>query len=151
MKSKTKQQRKHQPVRPPQMAPRGAGSSRRLLLLALAVLAVGAGTWALFEYVIWNTTPPELVGKWLVVRGPQDGATFDFYRNGTMVGHVNMDGREGIVSARIRVEGDRIYATTRHPVSGEELTRVQTIERISRKNLVLKDERGEVLVMERAE
>jgi uncharacterized protein (TIGR03066 family) len=153
MKSRSKQQRKHQPARPPQAAPRGAGSPRRALVLALAVLAVGAGTWALFEYVIWNTTPSELVGTWVITQGPADqrGAVFEFFRNGTLVGHIDPEGSHQIVNARIRVDGDKIYATTRHPRTGQELTRVQTIERLTKENLVLKDEQGNVLVMERAE
>jgi uncharacterized protein (TIGR03066 family) len=151
MKSKTKDRRKKQPTpqRPP--APRRGLSGPGMLGLALAMLLVAGGTWALFEYVIWNTTPPELVGKWVVMRGPQDGATFDFYRNGTMVGHVNLDGQEGRVEARIRVEDKKIYATTRHPTTGEELTRVQTVVTLTGRNLVLRDEQGELLVMERAE
>ncbi len=43
----------------------------------------------------------------------------------------------------------RFYATTRHPMTGEELTRVQTIQKLTRKDLVLKDEQGNLLVMER--
>src|SRR5262245_22675929 len=124
MKTKTKNRKKHEPARRP-VAPRRGLSRRGLLGFSLGVLLAAVGTWALFEYVIWNTTRPALVGKWVVVQGPQDGATFDFFRNGTMVGRVNLDGQEGRVEARIRVEEDRIYATTRHPATGEELTRVQ--------------------------
>src|SRR5947209_2111036 len=140
MKTKTNNRRTNDAARRPptsRPAPRRSLSRRGLLGLALGALLVGSGTWALFEYVIWNTTPPELVGKWLVTQGPQEGATFDFYRNGTMVGRVNLDGQAGIVQARIRVDGEKIYATTRHPSSGEVLTRVQTISKLTATNLVL--------------
>src|SRR4051812_36575707 len=110
MKTKTNKRKNHEPVRRPP-APRRGLSRRGLLLLVMGMLLVAGGTWALFEYVIWNTTPPELVGKWVVTQGPQEGATFDFNRNGTMVGRVNLNGQEGNVSARIRVDEDKIYAT----------------------------------------
>jgi hypothetical protein len=54
------------------------------------LLALG-GTWVLFQYIIWNTTPPAL-GEWVAAEGPQEGATFDFHRGGTMVGVVNVGG-----------------------------------------------------------
>src|SRR6516162_6254991 len=101
MKSKRKAQRQQQRATP---APPGRSGSRlRYLLLTLAVLLTAAGTWALFEYVIWNVTPPELVGSWVVVRGPADqqGAIFEFFRNGTMIGHIDPEGARRIVNARI--------------------------------------------------
>jgi hypothetical protein len=57
----------------------------------------------------------------------------------------------GIVAARIRVDGNCIYATTRRPETGEEATRVQIIRTLTAKELVLEDERGNPLKMERAE
>src|SRR5262245_55932537 len=98
MSSKTKKQNKDQ------MAPRPAPARslfaryRGALLLLLALGAAGA-TWAVFEFVVWAKVPSELVGKWVVMEGPDEGGTIDFYRNGTMVAKVNLAGRLGIIEA----------------------------------------------------
>jgi hypothetical protein len=123
---------------------------RGTLIVVLCALLVGGATWALFEFVIWNTTPTELVGKWVVTEGPQEGATFDFYRGGRMVGVVNVGGKEGIVEARIRVEDNKIFSTTRNPNTGRDDTRVLVIRRLSATDLVLEDEQSGLLKMERA-
>jgi hypothetical protein len=120
-----------------------------LLICFLCLVFVGTGTWALFEFVIWNVTPPELVGKWVVVEGPQEGATFDFYRNGTLLGRLNVRGKEHIVDARIRVEDRKIYSTTRNPNTGQDDTRIQIIRTLTATDLVTEDEQGGVLKMER--
>jgi uncharacterized protein (TIGR03066 family) len=151
MKSKTKDQGKTRPQRRPPPAPRGGVSRRGYLIVGLGVLLAFAGTWAFFELVVWNTVPPELVGKWVVVDGPQEGATFDFYRGGAMVGRVNAGGKEGIVDARVRVEGKKIYSTTRNPHTGKSDTSVLTIRALTARELVVTDPRGEVLKMERAD
>jgi hypothetical protein len=121
-----------------------------LLIAAFCVLVAFGGTWALFEFVIWNVTPPELVGKWVVVEGPQEGATFDFFRNGTLLGRLNVHGKEHIVDARIRVEDRKIFSTTRNPNTGQDDTRVQIIRTLTATDLVTEDEQGGVLKMERA-
>jgi hypothetical protein len=109
------------------------------------------GTWALFEFVVWNRIPGKLVGKWVVEGGPQDGATFDFFRDGTMTGRINLQGREGIVQAGVRVKGDVLYSTTTNPNTGQPETRQQTIEELSRETLILKDARGSRLRLVRAD
>jgi uncharacterized protein (TIGR03066 family) len=121
------------------------------LLLLLVALGAGGGTWALFEFVVWNELPAELVGKWVVKEGPQEGATFDFYRNGTMVGHVDAGGKEAIVNARVRVEDKKIYSTTRNPYTGGDDTKVLVIRTLTARDLVVKDEQGKLMKMERAE
>src|SRR5689334_3042470 len=68
--------------------------------LAIAFLLFVGGTWALFEFVIWNNIPAELVGKWEVADGPQEGATFDFYSSGKMIGHINQGGNLAVVNAQ---------------------------------------------------
>jgi uncharacterized protein (TIGR03066 family) len=145
-----KLQRAHTPPRPAQQ-PGQTVSPRRWLVLALLALAAAAGTWALFELVVWNTVPPELVGKWVVVDGPQEGATFDFYRGGTMVGRVNAGGNEAIVEARIEVDGKKIHSTTRHPQTGQSDTKVLTIRTLTTRQLVVVGPDGDALRMERAD
>jgi uncharacterized protein (TIGR03066 family) len=108
------------------------------------------GTWTFFEWVVWARVPSELVGKWVVTEGPQEGATFDFHRNGTMVGRVNAGGREAIINAQVRVEDKKIYSTTKNPQTGQEDTRVLVIRTLTARELVVEDEQGQVLKMERA-
>lgn len=145
MASKTKPHNHRQTEEPPH-----AGLGRRFLLVLLAV-GVAAGTWAFFEFVVWNRLPPDLVGKWVVQGGEQDGATFDFFRNGTMVGRINVHGKEGIINAQVRVEGNTLHSTTTNPNTGAAETRTQTIESLTNTALVLQDDRGQRLIMERAE
>lgn len=118
---------------------------------ALGVVALCAlATWAVFEYVVWNKLPSDLVGKWVVEGGPQDGATFDFYRNGTMLGRVNANGMEALVQATVRVEGIVLYSTTINPRTKSAETREQTIEVLTDDTLVLKDGQGGRLRLVRA-
>lgn len=123
----------------------------RGLLFVGILAATGGGAWALLEYVVLAKLPPALVGKWVVQGGEQDGATFDFYRNGRMIGHVNVGGREGVIDARVRVEGDGLLTTTRNPRTGQGETRPQTIQELTEKSLVLVDERKQVMRLTRAE
>ncbi len=151
MKTKDKQAKQPSQQRPGlQRSPACRPWSRRLLL-GVTLVVVAAGVWALFEFVIWNRLPANLVGKWVVVGGLQDGATFDFHRNGTMVGRVNLGGKEGIINASVRVEGVKIYATTKHPRTGQDDTRIQIIRTLTPTELVVEDEQGKRLAMERAE
>ena len=124
--------------------------TRRVLLGAMLIV-VAAGVWGLFEFVIWNNIPAELVGKWEIMEGPDEGGTVDFYRNGSMVAHVNRAGMLGITEARIRVDEKKIHVTTRRRETGEELTRVQTIKLLEGDRLVLQDEKGNLLKLRRAE
>jgi uncharacterized protein (TIGR03066 family) len=118
-------------------------------LLVGCLIVAGGASWAFAEFVLWNTLPAELVGKWVVVGGEQDGATFDFYRNGTMVGNVNVQGRHGIVNATVAVEGNKLLTTTRNPNTGREETRSQTIRTLNQRSLELVDARGHILTLTR--
>ena len=139
------------PRQPAPTAPRGASIAASIWFPALILFLVAGGTWAFFEFVVWNAVPAELVGKWVVTDGPQEGATFDFYRSGKMVGRVNQGGQLAHVYAAIRVEGDKIYSTTLHPKTGQETTIVQTIRTLTAKELVVEDAKGKRLNMERAD
>jgi hypothetical protein len=124
---------------------------KRRLVLGLMLILVAAGVWSLFEFVIWNKIPAELVGKWEIMEGPDEGGTVDFFRNGNMVAHVNSAGKLGIIEAKIRVEERKIHVTTRHRQTGEEGTRVQSIKSLEGDRLVLQDERGILLKLRRTE
>jgi uncharacterized protein (TIGR03066 family) len=134
----------------PLPAKTAGGNARRWVFLGLALVLAAGATWAFFEYVVWATTPSELVGKWVVTEGPDEGGTVDFYRNGTMVAKVNNRGYEGIIEAKIRVEDKKIHVTTRHQKTGELGTRVQTIKVLDGTRLILEDERGKSVKLERA-
>jgi uncharacterized protein (TIGR03066 family) len=131
-------------------APRKRSSMPRWAVLAASLLVAAGTAWATAEFFVLNHLPSELVGKWVVEGGPQDGATFDFYRNGSMEGHINVNGREGIVKARLRVDGKVLLSTTTNPHTRQDETRVQTIKTITQSQLVLEDDRGQVLQMTRA-
>jgi len=94
--------------------------------------------------------PAQLLGKWVVVEGPQEGATFDFNRDSRLLGIVNVGGREHTLDARIRVEGKKIFSTTRNPNTGQDDTFVQIIRTLTATDLVTEDEQGGVLRMKRA-
>jgi hypothetical protein len=149
---KAKQQRgQAQGVPRPTAVPEPRSSVKRWAVLALCLLLAGGGTWAFFEFVVWNRVPAELVGKWVVTEGPDEGGTIDFYRGGTMVAHVNLGGNLGIIEAKIRVEDRKIIATLRNQQTGAVGTRVQTIKVQEGKRLVLEDERGNLIKLERAD
>jgi len=124
--------------------------SHRWVLVAVVLLS-GGGAWAFAEFVLWNKLPSELVGKWVVEGGEQDGATFDFTRSGNMVGRINVKGNEHFILAKVDVEEKRLLATTENPNTGARETRTQTIVRLTRTQLILRDERGNDLRMVRAD
>jgi uncharacterized protein (TIGR03066 family) len=150
MNSKERIRPKNQVKPSPRPTP-ARGSWKRPLLLALAVLVAAGGTWVVLEFLVWNKVPAELVGKWVVTEGPDEGGTIDFYRNGTMVGTVNNRGLTDIIKGKVRVEDKKIYVTTRHQQTGAEGTKVQLIKVLDEKHLILQDERGTLLRLERAE
>jgi uncharacterized protein (TIGR03066 family) len=131
--------------------PRVSAAPWRWAMLALCLLLTAGGTWAVFEFSIWSRIPHVLVGKWVVQGGEQDGATFDFYRNGTMRGRINVRGKEGIIDGRVRVEGDSFLVTTRNPRTRRDEVQVLKIEQLTRTRLDVKDPRGVVMRMEKAE
>jgi uncharacterized protein (TIGR03066 family) len=102
--------------------------------------------------VVWNALPAELVGKWVVTTpGPQEGATFDFFRSGKMIGRVNQAGKLHIIEATVRVEDNNIYSTTRHPQTGRETTVAQTICTLTARDFVVEDAKGIRMAMKRAD
>jgi hypothetical protein len=68
-----------------------------------------------------------------------------------MVGRVNDNGNLGVIRAEVRVEGDKIYSTTKHPRTGMEHVSVQTIRSLTRQELVVADEAGRVMTMARVD
>lgn len=124
---------------------------RRWVVLALLVVVMAAATWLVLEFIVWNRLPGELVGRWAVVQGPPEysEAIFEFHRSGRMFGHVNDRGNVAIIQADVRVEGDQLYSTTKHPRTGAERVTVQTIRSLTAQKLVVADEAGRELVLAR--
>ena len=137
-------------------APRSTSTSsgpwpfRRWAILGFCLLLAFGGTWAFSVFVLWNRVPSELVGKWVVMEGPDEGGTVDFNPSGAMVAIVNKGGFEAKIEARIRVDGKKIHVTTWHRETGEEGTRIQTIKVQEADRLVLEDERGTSIKLKRA-
>jgi uncharacterized protein (TIGR03066 family) len=149
-------QSKRQLRRGPQPTPtakNALGNSRRWVLLGLCLLGVAGGTWAVLEFVVWNAVPSALVGKWEVVDGPPEykDATFEFHRSGKMAGRLNDDGMLRLLDATVRVEDDKIYSTTRHRTTGQELTTVHTIVTLGAREFVVEDQKGKRITMRRAD
>jgi uncharacterized protein (TIGR03066 family) len=123
----------------------------RWLLLAGVFLVVAAVSAGVLEYVVRSTLPSALVGKWIVETGGQKGATFDFGRDGTMVCRINVEGRVDVVEGHVRVEGHKMHTTARNHYTGRDDTGIQTIRSLTERELVVEDDRGEVVRMVRVE
>lgn len=127
---------------------------RRALLMkaafaSLVIALVAGATFALFHFVIWNRIPHQMAGTWLIPEGELKGATLEFLRNGTMVGIVNIDGKEGRIRGKIDVEEGKLHITTIHPVTFKEHTDTQTIQSLTDDEFVIVDKKGTVIRMER--
>jgi uncharacterized protein (TIGR03066 family) len=92
-----------------------------------------------------NKVPAKLLGKWVVKGGEQDDATFDFRSDGSMVGRVNLGGMEGIIKARVRVEGNKLLSVTRNPYTEKDETHTLIIKTLNARDLILQDDRGQVI------
>jgi uncharacterized protein (TIGR03066 family) len=150
MKHASKTKKQPQAASPAPVPLCAQASKKHWALLALCLVVACGGTWAIMEYYVWNRLPSALVGKWVIVGGDQDGATFDFYPNGTMIGNVNVNGNEHRIDAQVAVEENSLFITTKHPKTGQVDTRTQTIKTLNAKELVLQDEKKNVFRMERA-
>jgi hypothetical protein len=133
------------PGTPPAQAPR-----RWLPGWAVPVLCVAVGaavTIAVFEFWILSRLPTALLGKWVVVEGEMEGATLEFFRDGT--GKLTNRGNVGTVKAKVSEDGKTLWTTVADPVTGKEVTHTQTIVSLTETELELED-RGTVLKLERA-
>jgi uncharacterized protein (TIGR03066 family) len=139
---KTAKQRPPQ-KKPQDNAPSSSTYGKRWIFAALC-LAVAGGTWAFFEFVVWNRLPSELVGRWEVIQGPKEykDAVFEFHRSGKMIGYLNENEKVGLLKAEIRIEGDKIYSTTHQRQTGQEATTVQTIRSLTAREFVVEDSKG---------
>ncbi len=115
----------------------------------MCIVVVAVATFALFHFVILTRVPHAMLGKWLVVGGDMDGATLEFHRDGSMIGIVNMKGKEGKIKAQVEVDGETISVTSTNPITNRPETDVQTIRALTDDQFVLQDRKGTVLRMQR--
>src|SRR5262249_32674194 len=101
-------------------------------------------------FFVWSRLPADLVGKWVVEGGPQDGATFDFSRNGTLEAHLNDKGMTRILQATVAVKDRTLLVTTRNPHTRQDETRSCVIRELTDRSLIVEFEKGEVFRMARA-
>jgi hypothetical protein len=116
----------------------------------LCLLLAAGGAWAVFELVVWNRLPAELVGMWVVEGGSQDGATFEFSRSGALEAHLDNKGMERILKAGVAVKDRTLFVTTQNPHTLQDETRSCLIRELTARTLILEFEKGEVFHMARA-
>jgi hypothetical protein len=141
--------------KPQQIRQPAKGSPWRWVLLILLVVAAFGGTWAAvewvaIEYLIPSKIPQELVGKWVVQGGSQDGATFDFSRRGTLEAMLNNQGAGYVLKAGVAVEGKSLLITTQNPHTKQGETRTANIRELTAYSLIVEFEKNEVFIMVRA-
>ena len=114
------------------------------------VLLTAGGTGANYDFIAWRRIPPELAGKWVVQGGPQDGATFDFSRNGALEAHFNFNGMDYVLKGKAVVEAEKLLITTQNPNTKQSETRACVIRELTERTFVVEFEQGEVFKMVRA-
>jgi hypothetical protein len=122
---------------------------RRCLLVAAGFLLIGGAAWAVLEFLVWNRLPHDLVGKWVVVEGQMEGATFQFYRDGHMVAQARIGRQQRTLKGSVEVEKKILYVTARDNDTGEPYTVAKVIRVLNARQLVLEDEPGKLLRLER--
>jgi hypothetical protein len=113
--------------------------------IVVGLLALGSGTLAVFEFIIWNKVPPALVGMWEVRSGSLSGGTFEFFRDGTL----RMRHKHADALWQVTVDGKNFHMTTRSPVTGMETAQRGIIQELTPNSLVLELESAEILKMVR--
>ena len=144
-----KPQSAHHQARKPEQAGSAKGWLPRWAIITLCVVLAFGGTLALCEYFVFSKIPTELVGKWVVQGGPQDGATFDFSRSGTLEAHFNAQGYDHPLNATIAVEDKQMRITTRNPHSNFDETRTCLIRELTAESLIVEFEKNETFKMVR--
>jgi uncharacterized protein (TIGR03066 family) len=124
----------------PQAQPKPVARHRRLwffLLLCLAGSSVVS--FVVFRYIA-PTVPHELIGTWQVTEGPLKGATLEFRWYGTAIAtHTDKQGKVEITDSKVKVEGKTIFLTSDNSVTGIPDTVTQTILKLTKDELVIRD------------
>jgi hypothetical protein len=117
-------------------------------LLCMTIAATA--TFLVFENFVLSKVPRAMLGKWVVTEGEMEGATLEFFRNGTMLAKVDVNGNERFINAKVRADENTVWSTTTNPMTGQEDTAAQTIISLTATEFVLEDKKGTLMKMERA-
>jgi uncharacterized protein (TIGR03066 family) len=116
-------------------------------LLCMAIAATA--TFLVFENFVLSKVPRAMLGKWVVTEGEMEGATLEFFRDGTMLAKVDVNGKEGVINAKVRADDNTVWSTTTSLMTGREVTDTQTIISLTDTEFVLEDKKGTLIKMER--
>jgi hypothetical protein len=140
-KSRVKQlgRKKNQNAGSPSMATNSRPNFGRppgWLLLLVIFAVVGLSTYFFCERFLFVRVPLAIAGKWGVEGGPQDGATLHFHRNGAFTATVNVQGKEGVIQARVEVVDERIHIFSANPHTGKEEVQTHLIKSLTAEEMV---------------
>ena len=116
------------------------GYGRTWLILLACLLGSLGVSFVVFKFFILASVPSELVGAWQVIDGPLRGATLEFRQDGAVVATVTKMGKKEITNSSAKVDGQKLYLTTKDSETGKEDTVLQTILNLTEDELVLRDE-----------
>jgi uncharacterized protein (TIGR03066 family) len=116
----------------------------------LLILFLAAITYTVGEHLLLVRVPHLMLGKWIVAEGKFEGSTVEFLRDGTMISNLKKDGVTVRIEGQIQVDGTLVEVTTRDQNTGKQVKDALTLLELSAQHFVTQDERGEVLIMKRA-
>ena len=116
------------------------GNGRTWLILAGCLLGSLAVSFVVFKFFILAAVPNELIGTWQVAEGPLRGATLEFRLDGAVVSTLTKMGKKEITNSSAKVDGKKLYLTTKDTETNKEDTVIQTILNLTDDELVLRDE-----------
>jgi uncharacterized protein (TIGR03066 family) len=123
---------------------------RSRLWLFLLVCLVGSylASYVIFKYIA-PTIPHELIGTWQVAEGPLKGATLEFRWYGTAIGiETDKQGKKTVKDSTVKVSEKNIYMTSVDETGNQENV-VQTILKLTKDELIIRDEDRNTFVMTR--
>jgi hypothetical protein len=125
-----------------------AGRSRLWLFLLVCLVGATLASFVIFKYIA-PTIPHELIGTWQVAEGPIKGATLEFRWYGTAIGTlIDKQGKKEVTDSSVKVSEKTIYMTS-VDATGKQETVVQTILKLTKDELIIRDEDRNTFVMTR--
>lgn len=124
--------------------PRGRWRWRRWLLIVGCFALGGIGMYAVAENYLVTRIPEELVGRWRVSGGDQDGVTLEFHKTGAFEARKKRGMEEGSVHARVEVGDKKLHIFSRIPGTDSEDRKTHIIHSITEKEMMLEDPEGKL-------
>jgi uncharacterized protein (TIGR03066 family) len=138
-----------QPEDSPRAQPKPARKPRLWVFLLLCLAGSSLVSFVVFKYIA-PTIPHELIGTWQVVDGPLKGATLEFRWYGTAIATAtDKQGKPETTDSSVRVEGKKVLLTSTDGLTGKQETVVQTILKLTKDELVIRDEDRKTYTMTR--